>query len=469
MKKGQTVEGIVKKVKFPNEGLVEIPGEERPLVLKNAVVGQKVRVSVQKLRRGKIQGRLLEVLEKAPCEIEAQCPHFGLCGGCTYQNLPYIKQLEIKETQVKEILDGAVSDDYIWEGISASPRMNGYRNKMEFTFGDEYKDGPLALGLHKRDSFYDIINVSGCRIIDEDFRKILECTRRAAVQSGLDYYHRNTHKGFFRHLLVRKAAATGEILVDIITASGREQDNYTEAHVSEQMLRSWLAMLLELKLEGRITGVLHTLNDSAADAVKDGGTAVLYGQAYFYEELLGLKFKITPFSFFQTNSLGAEILYEKAREYIGDTRDKTVFDLYSGTGTIAQIAAPVARRVTGVEIVSEAVEAAKENAGINGLDNCFFINGDVLKVIDHLKDKPDVIVLDPPREGVHAKALEKIIACGAETAVYISCKPTSLARDIKAFLEQGYILERAACVDLFPATYHVETVVKLVRKIPRAM
>ena len=192
--------------------------------------------------------------------------------------------------------------------------------------------------------------------------------------------------------------------------------------------------------------------------VKDEGTTVLYGQDYFYEELLGLKFKITPFSFFQTNSLGAEVLYETVRQYIGDTKDKVIFDLYSGTGTIAQILAPVAKEVVGVEIVEEAVRAAKENAELNGLRNCTFIAGDVLKVIDGLEETPELIVLDPPRDGVNPKALEKIIGFGVEKMVYIACKPTSLVRDLEMLQGRGYRVERIACIDLFPGTYHVETV-----------
>ena len=222
--------------------------------------------------------------------------------------------------------------------------------------------------------------------------------------------------------------------------------------------------LRSLELSGRIAGILHTRNDSVADVVKDEGTDILFGQDYFYEELLGLRFKITPFSFFQTNSLGAEVLYEKARSYIGETKDKVIFDLYSGTGTIAQILAPVAKKVVGVEIVEEAVEAAKENARMNGLSNCTFWAGDVLKVIDELGEVPDLIVLDPPRDGVNPKALEKIIRFGVEKMVYIACKPTSLARDLEMLQGRGYQVERMGCVDLFPGTYHVETVVLMSRK-----
>lgn len=455
MKKGQVWEGIVKEVDFPNKGKVFLPEEDRTVIVKNTVPGQKIRFSVNKIRKGKAEGRLLEVLKPSEKEIPSVCPHFGQCGGCTYQNLPYEEQLAMKESQIKKMMDEAVNGKYVWEGVKPSPVKQAYRNKMEFSFGDEYKDGPIALGMHKRGSFHDIVNVTDCQIVDEDYRKILDCTLEAARESGLLYYHRMKHTGYFRHLLVRKAVKTEEILVDLVTTT--ETD-------AQAFLDTWVKKLLELELDGKMAGILHTKNDSVADVVKDEGTEVLYGQDYFYEELLGLKFKITPFSFFQTNSLGAEVLYETARAYIGDINEKVIFDLYSGTGTIAQILAPVAKKVVGVEIVEEAVEAAKENAALNGLDNCTFWAGDVLKVIDELGEVPDLIMLDPPRDGVNPKALMKILNFGVDRLVYIACKPTSLARDLEMIQGRGYKVEKISCVDLFPNTYHVETVCLLSRK-----
>lgn len=452
MKKGQILEGKIECVEFPNKGIVKIDGEERRVIVKNGAPGQRIRFQINKNRKGKAEGRLLEVLERSSEEIDAKCPHFGECGGCTYQNLPYEAQLAMKERQIKKMMDEAVLGEYQWEGVLPSPVESAYRNKMEFSFGDEYKDGPLALGMHKRGSFHDIVNVNGCQIVDEDYRKILGAIQQFARESGLPYYHRMRHTGFYRHVLVRKAVKTGEILVDIVTTTEQALDK-----------AGFVKCLTELSLEGKLTGILHTKNDSLADVVKDEGTEVLYGQDYFYEELLGLKFKITPFSFFQTNSLGAEVLYEKAREYIGDTKDKVIFDLYSGTGTIAQILAPVAKKVVGVEIVEEAVAAARENAKLNGLENCTFWAGDVLKVIDELGEVPDLIMLDPPRDGVHPKALEKIIDFGVNTMVYIACKPTSLIRDLEMLQGRGYQVKKVACVDLFPHTYHVECVALLAK------
>jgi 23S rRNA (uracil1939-C5)-methyltransferase len=451
MKKGQIYEGIVEKIKFPNKGIVK--SEEGISVVKNVVPGQKVRFQVNKTRKGKCEGRLLEVLEKSPLEMEPACEHFAVCGGCTYQNLPYEEQIRLKTNQIKELLDEVVQEPYLFEGVKGSPRRQAYRNKMEFSFGDERKDGPLSLGMHKRGGFYDIVTVDNCQIVDGDYRKILSCLLEYFREEGLPFYHKLRHTGYLRHLLVRKGTKTGEILIDLVTSS--------QMQASDQ---PWVERLLSLELEGQIVGILHTFNDSLADVVQSDRTELLYGRDYFYEELLGLRFKISPFSFFQTNSLGAEVLYETARDYIGDTKDKVIFDLYSGTGTIAQILAPVADKIVGVEIVEEAVEAATVNAKLNGLDNCTFIAGDVLKVIDDLKDKPDLIVLDPPRDGIHPKALRKIIDFQVDRIVYISCKPTSLARDLIVLQECGYRVERVCGVDMFPFTSHTECAVLIQRK-----
>ena len=451
MKKGQMVEGIVERVEFPNKGIVQT--EDKSIVVKNTVPGQKVRAQVNKIRKGKCEARLLEVLEKSPLEVESPCPHFADCGGCTYQNLPYEEQLKLKSSQLKALMDAAISAPYVFEGVKESPCKKAYRNKMEFSFGDEEKDGPLALGMHKRGSFYDIVTVDNCQIVDEDYRKILSCAASYFKELDVPFYHKLRHTGYLRHLLVRKGAKTGEILIDLVTS--------TQQEIADE---PWVEKLLSLDLDGEIVGILHTYNDSLADVVQSDRTEVLYGRDYFYEELLGLRFKISPFSFFQTNSLGAEVLYETAREYLGDTKDKVVFDLYSGTGTIAQMLAPVADKVVGVEIVEEAVEAAKVNAELNGLSNCTFIAGDVLKVIDELTDKPDLIVLDPPRDGINPKALQKIINFGVERIVYISCKPTSLARDLELLQGRGYVVEKCVGVDMFPATGHVERVCLLSRK-----
>ena len=469
MKKGNIYEGVVKKVDFPNKAYVEVieidenGNEDKTLTLvKGALPGQKVKFRAKRVRKDKSQGILLEVTEKSTIETaDPMCSHFGQCGGCSYQTLPYEKQLELKKNQVLEIIDNVyktldsslnIKKDYIYDGILASPEIQGYRNKM------------------------------------------IDCIVGYFREKNVLHYNKNTHEGVLRHLLVRRAVSTGELLVALVTSSQQDITEYVN-EVSDK--------LNQIEYNGKLTGFIHIVNDGLGDVVKSDEMHIISGKDWFTEKILGLQFKISPFSFFQTNTKGAEVLYTRARDYILgksieqehpeeiDTaalnnlnnsekinatdeekdaddaeifRDKVVFDLYSGTGTIAQIIAPVAKKVIGVEIVEEAVEAAKENAAINGLDNCEFIAGDVLKVIDEIEEKPDYIILDPPREGIHPKAIRKIIDYGVKNIVYISCKPTSLSQDLATFETFGYHVERVSNVDMFPGTVHCETIIKLCLK-----
>lgn len=480
MKKGEIYEGVIEKVEFPNKGFVWV--DDQRVIVKNGIPGQKVRFMINKKRSGRAEGRLLEVLEKSPLETrEPACQEFPACGGCMYQTMSYQAQKDMKERQVREILDGAVreslanirrSDEdriesalaadelYHWDGIYGSPIEFGYRNKMEFSFGDEYKDGPLSLGLHKKGSTYDILNTDDCKLVHPDMTKILVCVREFFLELNASFYKKLQHVGYLRHLLIRRGITSGEILVHVVTTTQEEDQDHWGRSFMDQLKEQ----LLALPLEGKIVGIMHILNDSLSDVVQSDETRILYGKDYFYEELLGLKFKISTFSFFQPNSLAAEILYSKVREYVGDTRDKVVFDLYSGTGTIAQLAASVAKEVIGVEIVEDAVKAARENAALNGISNCRFIAGDVLKVLDEVPEKPDMIILDPPRDGVHPKALPKILAYGVDQIVYISCKVTSLARDLPAFYAAGYEMTNACAIDQFCQGVHVETIALLSKR-----
>lgn len=457
MKKGQVYEGMIQKVEFPNKGIVQVDGKEKPVIVKNGIPGQKIRFCVNKLRKGKAEGRLLEVMEKSALETrEPVCSIFPACGGCMYQTMDYQAQVKMKAEQIQSIMDAAVDGySYTFEGVKESPKEFAYRNKMEFSFGDEYKDGPLSLGLHKKGSTYDVLTASDCKLVHEDMTQILSCVLDYFKERGVSYYKKMQHIGYLRHLLLRRGDTTGEILVNLVTTTQEEHD-----------LAPLVEKLLALPVEGKIVGILHILNDSLSDVVQSDETKILYGQDYFYEKIMGLEFKITPFSFFQPNSRGAEVLYSTVREYIGDIHDMTVYDLFSGTGTIAQVLAPVAKQVIGVEIIEEAVEAAKENAERNGLHNCRFIAGDVFKVLDEIEEKPDVIVLDPPRDGIHPKALPKILDYGVENIVYISCKATSLARDLEMIQARGYRVVKCTAVDQFCQTVHVESIVLLSHKSP---
>ena len=467
MKRGQIVEGWVEECDYPCRARVRC--DEGVVVVKNALPGQKVSIRIGRSHADRAEGTLLEVLEKSNIETGKICAHFGECGGCAYLSMSGDAEADLKCEQVKKLFNARVAESYekygyspVFDGISRSPVMYGYRNKMEFSFGNEKLGGELNIGLHKRGAFHDILDVCDCLIVDEDYRKILTFTRDYFRNRETPFYHKKDHTGFLRNLLVRKATHTGEILICPVTAS----DNATGTDHTE-LLAGYTEGLTSLQLDGCICGIVRIVNDCISDAIIADDVKLLYGRDYINETLLDLKFRIGPFSFFQTNTYSAEVLYTLVRDYVagcdGGAKGRTVYDLYSGTGTIAQIAARDADKVYGVEIIPEAVEAAKASVLENGIENCEFICGDVLKVLDDLTEKPDIIILDPPRDGIHPKALPKIISYGVENIIYISCKPTSLERDLGTFLEEGYRIERYACVDQFPWTKEVETVMHLKR------
>ena len=503
MKKGDIIEGTIESYSFPNRGSFSY--EDRKVIVKRALPGAKVQIRITKKKSGYLEGMVLDTLKSSPLETKKPvCPHFYECGGCSYQTVAYTNQLRLKEQMVKDLLTPVVPE-LPWEGILASPDQFQYRNKMEFTFGDAEKDGPLTLGLHRQGSSYDILEIRGCALVRPAWNEILKYTQKFFRKYKVNFYHRMQHYGVLRHLVVRQSFADGGILVNLVTTTkhaledpkqkkqendpaGTENSMASDPTASGEGLRNqiieelhlpeYVAGLVSLEASGafdnlsshsHLAGVLYTENDSLSDAVVCDSLTTLYGEDYLMEEVLGLKFKVSPFSFFQTNTHGCEVLYSKVREYVlsvyGDAGEKAgvIYDLYSGTGTIAQLMSPIARKVYGIEIVEEAVEAAKDNARLNKLKNCEFIAGDVLKKLDEIEEKPDFIILDPPRDGCTPKALDKIIAYGVPYMVYISCKPTSLARDLVTLQARGYKVLKACCVDEFPNTEHVETIVLIER------
>ena len=447
MKKKDEIILEIADVNFPNKAYGYYEGEK--VIVKNAVPGQKVQAQVFKKRGSGVEARLQEVIERSPLERETgMCSHYALCGGCTYQTMRHEEELRLKERQVKRLLENAGICVQSWEGIVPAPSETGYRNKCEFSFGDEEKDGDLALGMRKRMSYYEVVTLKDCNIVDADYLRIIEGTLQFFQERKVPFYHKARHDGSLRHLVVRKGAATGEFLINLVTSS--------EVPFSVEEFKD---MLLGLELDGSVCGILHSVNDGLADVVKSDEMRLLYGRDFFMEKLFDLEFKVSVYSFFQTNSAGAEKLYSIVKEFAGDVADKTVFDLYCGTGTIGQIMAEAgSKKVIGIELIEEAVVAANENAKRNHLENCTFLAGDVLKMVDELKERPDLIIVDPPRDGIHPKAIGKIIAFGTPEIVYVSCKPTSLARDLEIFQQEGYLVERVKLMDMFPRTVHVETV-----------
>ncbi|MGI6731143.1 MAG: 23S rRNA (uracil(1939)-C(5))-methyltransferase RlmD [Anaerovoracaceae bacterium] len=376
------------------------------------------------------------------------CKHSDYCGGCVYQGVPYQEQLTLKGKDVLRLLEEKEIAYEKYMGIEGSPQQYRYRNKMEYTFGDEVKGGELTLGMHKKGRFMSIVTVDGCQLVDEDFNIILKAVLDFCNEKGYPFYHKRSHTGLLRNLIIRKGFHTNEILVNIVTTTQGEFDE-----------KEFVKCIKDLQLGNKLVGVLRTLNDNIADFVYCEELKILWGQDYYMEEIMGLKFKVSAFSFFQTNVPAIEKLYTEALSLIKDLDGKTVFDLYSGTGTITQTLALRAKKAIGVELVEEAVESAKDNAKLNRLENCEFIAGDVFEVLDRLETKPDIIVLDPPRAGIHPKALKKIIGYGVEQIVYISCNPKSMADNLSTMQEYGYQVKSVKTFDNFPHTKHVETVV----------
>ena len=450
MKRGSDLKVKIEKMQFPSTGIGY--AEDKTIYVKNAFPGQTITGRVKKKREEYAELKLLAVDEKADYEIEAICSHFGACGGCSSQSIPYEKQLEFLSEEVKELFREANVGMGEYLGIVGSPNQWEYRNKMEFTFGDEAKGAPLSLGMHMRGKSFGILTVDNCNLVDEDYRKIVRLTADYFEAQKLPYYRVMKAEGYLRHLVIRKAQNTGEILVNLVTTTQIDFD-----------LSEYVNLLRGQSYKGNLVSILHTENDSRSDAVIPEKVNVLFGKDYIRETLLGLQFNISPFSFFQTNTKGAESLYSIVKDFMGDSEDKVVFDLYCGTGTIGQIVAGAAKKVVGIELIEEAVEAAKENAKLNGLNNCEFLAGDVAEIIKSVKDKPDIIILDPPRTGVHPKALDYVIKFDAPEIIYVSCNPKTLVTDLKVLTEKGYKVVKTKVKDMFPNTPHVECVVGLRR------
>jgi len=377
------------------------------------------------------------------------CKHFGTCGGCTYLNIPYQEELTQKEASLRTTL-GQYGP--LLEGLTPSPTPHSYRNKMELAFGDEAKDGRLALGIRKRRSFYEVATVEECTLIPDDFKQIALCVQEYFRQTSDTFFHRKRHIGTLRHLVLRRGEFTGEILINLSTTSKLETK-----------LNPLITQLLALKLKGQIVGILHTLNDGVADAVKDENLHILWGQDHFHESICGLNFKVSAFSFFQTNSAGAEVLYGIIKEMAtaDKTETNTAYDLYCGTGTIAQVLSPSFNKIIGIEINPEAIKSAIAGAKLNNITNCQFHAGDVQALMDTPISKPDIAIVDPPRDGLHPKALAKLINLSPPKLIYVACKPASLARDLINLTIAGYKPARITGVDMFPRTPHVEAIALL--------
>ena len=445
VKKGNVITLKIDSNRFPFTG--EGKAEGKTVHIKNSLKGQLVEAKITKFSKGIAIGKTLKVLEGSDLESESGCVHFPECGGCLLQNVPYKKQLEMMEEQLLMLLEEEGISGHEYLGMIGSELETRYRNKMEYTFGNPLMGEPMELGLHRRGRFTDVLGTYECVIAPSDFGIIQKSTRDFFFDKDIPFYHKGSHEGYLRHLIVRKGFRTNELLIVLDTSSQMDYD-----------LTEYVNMLLNLELDGNIVGVVHSTNDNLADAFISDKVETLYGRDHYFEEISGLRFKVTYNSFFQTNPIGAERLYEEAINMLPDISGKTVFDLFSGTGTIAQIMAKKAKKVVGIELIEEAVASARVNAELNGIDNAEFIAGDVFKVLDGLEIKPDVIVVDPPRMGMTEKTVDKVASYGVKTIVYVSCNPRTLVDNVKQLEKLGYKMKELIFKDMFPGTRHVETV-----------
>ena len=435
---------------FPATGSGLLDGKK--VKIKGAFVGETVLARAYQVRGDRAKGRYQGIVESASYSVEAPCIHFGKCGGCISQQVPLSIQRKFKEEEVlKLFMQNDLSlGEYL--GFTGDENQYEYRNKMEYTFGDEMKDGELNLGMHLRGVKNSVVNTVSCLLVNDDFRKIHDYTITYFREKNFPYYRVMRREGYLRNFIMRRGINTKEMMVNLVTTTQIDfnLDEYRDG-------------LLALDLDYALVSILHTENDGLGDAVNPDKVNNLFGRDFIYEKLNGLTFKVSPFSFFQTNTKGAEVLYAEVKSFIGEKK-KEIFDLYCGTGTIGQIVSDLADKVTGVEIIEEAAASANENADINGLDHVHFIAGDVKDVISTLEGSPELIILDPPRSGVHHKALEYVFDFHAKEIIYVSCNPKTLVIDLKYLIEKGYDVVKTKIVDLFPNTPHVETVVLLERK-----
>ncbi len=421
------------------------------VITNHGIKGQLVRIKIKKVKESYLEGTVVEVLEKSCLETEKACPHFEFCGGCSMQGVQYEEQVKLKEEQVRYLFKDKGIEVEEWLPTVLSRRVYGYRNKMEFSFGNEYKEGPLTLGMHQRGRRFDVVNTPQCNLVDEDFRKIRNITADYFKNKAFKPYHKISREGILRHLVIRKGSNTGDILVNLVTTNCKELP-----------VQEWKEQLLSLSLDGNLKGIIWTLNDGVADVVQSDELIILYGASTFKESLMGLTFTVTPYSFFQTNTYGAEDLYINVLKYI-EKGDVNVVDLYCGLGTITQLAAQKATHVTGIELIKEAVIQARIDAANNGFTNCEFIAGDVKDVLSSIHIVPDVIIVDPPRPGVHVQAMEDLLEMKPNKFIYISCNPKTLVENVRQSQQFNWEVKSARCVDLFPHTPHLECVVLMSR------
>ncbi len=472
MKKGEITTILIEKIAYKGIGIgyIEQPDKRKIVTfVPDTVPGDTVQIRIIKNRKTYIEAKKLEIVSTTAKKIQAPCPSFGVCGGCMWQNIPYETQLEYKKGFITESLEHIGNQKDLPEiEMFPSPEQYNYRNKIELSFGnqrylaqDQMQNLPESVegtyvGYHGRGSFYKIVDIDTCKLVTPVFDDILKCLKDFVKQKKLPPYNVHDHTGFMRHIVLRHGINTGEFMLHIITAS-------TEDY-SEEFWKPLVDNLLLLENDDvKMESILWTQNDSISDIVQ-GTPKLLYGREYIFDKVGDFLFKISPYSFFQTNTKGAEVLYDVVKKQCDLKGGEVVIDLYAGTGTIGMYLAKSAKKIFSVEENKGAVEDARTNAVLNNIMNIEFYCGKVEKdAFPLIFERPNVVVIDPPRAGMHPKALEMLPKFGSEKLIYVSCNPTTLARDL-AYLTKWYKVERIIGVDMFPQTYHIETVCTLVKK-----
>jgi 23S rRNA (uracil1939-C5)-methyltransferase len=450
----------IEKLAFGGKGLTRL--NEYVIFVERSLPGDLIKARIVKRRPNYAEAKLLEIIKPSPLRIKAPCPYFGECGGCTWQNLAYTDQLKFKKEHVRESLKqlAGIEDYEIKDPLPAMP-VWGYRNKMEFSFSDrrwftagekfqENKDDHFVLGLHVTGTYDKILKVDNCLLQNDCANAVLRIVDKFCTREKLPAYSDKTQEGYLRFLVIRHSIYTNEIMVVLVTRTR-----------SPERLKSLAGELLASIPQ--ITSIVNTINTRPAQIAYGEETIVIAGKDHIVEKINGLIFKISAHSFFQTNSHQAQALYNTVIEYADLSELELVWDLYSGTGTIALLLSRYARRVVGFELVQSAVQDAIFNSAQNGLTNISHISGDILLNIKQVGELPQVVITDPPRSGMHSQICDFLNGCGAKKIIYVSCNPATMSRDIKQ-LSQNYRLKRVQPVDMFPHTFHIETVCELVSR-----
>lgn len=484
MKKGDIVELEITKYAFEGKGIAKVnkslivppskadedaDNSSYVVFVHGSYPGDTVKASLTKIKKSYAEARAVELEKKSELRTDARCRYFGVCGGCKQQDMKYDEQLKFKQQQVSDILEriGGLND-FVTEDIIASDRVFYYRNKMEFSFaekrwltekeiqsGEEF-DRDFALGLHIPNMFDKVLDIDECFLQSEESNKILNFTKQFFKSRGVSIYSTRNNDGYLRNLVVKQSHHSDDLMVNLVTV--REDD---------ELFAEYTKGLLEAV--PAITTVINNINTKKALVATGEYEKVFYGPGYIYDSIGGYNYRISANSFFQTNSLQAEKLYQAALDFAALTGNEVVYDLYSGAGTITIFVSKNAKKVYGFETVEPAVADAGENKKFNNIGNVDFFAADLNKsflpfVEEHRLEKPDVIILDPPRSGMHPVTVEDVLKLLPSKIVYVSCNPGTQARDLKLLCEEKYKIVKSRAVDMFPHTYHIENVVLLTLK-----